>query len=513
MEKKIKILHIDDNPHDLKLVQDTLREQKELFEVVEADNREKFEQLLNEKDFDLVLSDFNILGFDGLQVLRLVKEKFPDMPVIIVTGTGSEEIAIQAMKMGASDYVIKSVKHIRGLPAIIDMVLENRKIQLAHKKALVALRESEELFRTAFETAAIGIALVNMDGHFLSVNTTFSRMLGYSKAELEKMSFNDITYSGGVVPSSLTLDKLLLGEQNVGVFEKRYLHKNGEIIWVNISSAIVKKSTGNRQYLVTYVQDITKRKRIEEEIRRLNESLEQRVKQRTSELFEANRELESFSYSVSHDLRAPLRAIMGFAGILLEDYHDKLDEEGVRLCNTIQSSSMQMNRLIDDLLAFSQLGKSNEAHSEVDMETLVKSVVDELTFTADQSKPSIVISKIPPAYGNHSLLKQVWINLISNAIKYSSKKKFPVIEIGCKNDDSEIAYFVKDNGIGFDMQYVEKLFHAFQRLHNRKDYEGTGVGLAIVNHIIQRHGGRVWVEAEVEKGATFYFSLPENREQ
>ncbi|MFH0759073.1 MAG: ATP-binding protein, partial [Bacteroidota bacterium] len=221
----------------------------------------------------------------------------------------------------------------------------------------------------------------------------------------------------------------------------------------------------------------------------------------------ANKELEAFSYSVSHDLRAPLRAINGFTQILLEDYVAKMDDEGKRLGAVIQGNSRKMGKLIDDLLAFSRLNRRKVENSRINMEELVKEVLMELQNPEKELKIKITVQKLPKVNGDRSLIRQLMVNLLSNAIKFTGTSENPEIEIGSFARDRKITYYVKDNGVGFNMKYVEKIFDVFQRLHSEKEFEGTGIGLAIVRRIIHHHGGQIWAEAEINKGATFYFTL------
>jgi PAS domain S-box-containing protein len=250
------------------------------------------------------------------------------------------------------------------------------------------------------------------------------------------------------------------------------------------------------------------RRASENEVRKLNAELEDRVRRRTAELEAANKELESFSYSVSHDLRAPLRAVNGFAEIVLEDYGAVLPPEGHRLLETIRESGRRMGDLIDDLLGFSRLGRHTLKARRVDVDGLVRAVVEELR-PAKKGTLEVRFGELAPCVADPSLLRQVWVNLISNAFKYSRDREHAVVEIGSEAAGDDSAYFIRDNGVGFDMKYAHKLFGAFTRLHRDDEFEGTGIGLAIVQRIVHRHGGRVWADAALDRGATFFFTVYE----
>ncbi len=346
------------------------------------------------------------------------------------------------------------------------------------------------------------------DPRFLYVNQSAAITLGYSREELVGgMGVFDIDPDW--TAESWNTFWRELGVRRQMQFESRHRSRDGHAFPVEV--------TGNyfefdgKRYALTVCRDITERKQAENEIKALNRELEQRVAERTADLKAANQELEAFSYSVSHDLRTPLRAIDGFAHILLEDYQDKLDNEGRRLLNVVRDNTSRMGQLIDDILQFSRTGRVGLTFAEIDMEQLAHSVADELIATCEGGKPQLEIGPLPPAQGDNAMMRQVFVNLLSNAIKFSRKKDAPKIEIGATVKGDETVYHVKDNGVGFDMQYADKLFGVFQRLHSVNEFEGTGIGLAIVKRIITRHGGRVWAEGKLKEGSTLYFALPNGR--
>lgn len=243
-------------------------------------------------------------------------------------------------------------------------------------------------------------------------------------------------------------------------------------------------------------------------LQEVHKNLEKKVHERTRQLETSNKDLEAFTYSVSHDLRAPLRAIDGFSQILEEDYSAKFDHEGKRVIATIRGSTQQMGNLIDDLLSFSRLGRKAIKSEKIDMTALAKTIFDELKRANANRKITFKISKLPIAHADSLLMRQVWINLLSNAIKFTNKKESASITVGGTIQRENIIYSIKDNGAGFNMKYANKLFGVFQRLHSPQEFEGSGVGLAIIARIIAKHGGKVWAEGEIDKGAAFYFSLP-----
>jgi PAS domain S-box-containing protein len=378
------------------------------------------------------------------------------------------------------------------------------------RQAEEALRTSELDFRASFYSSAVGQAQVApVTGRYLRVNPRFCEISGYSEEELLRMTFRDLTHPDDRENDGAAHERMVSGETTEVNREKRYLRKDGRTVWIQINASVIRDLAGRPMRTLAVIVDISERMRAEEEVQKLNADLEQRVEERTAQLEAANKELEAFSYSVSHDLRAPLRAVDGFSQAVLDDYASQLPEDCARYLRRIRAGAQKMGNLIDDLLTLSRLSRAPLGKRRVDTGILVKGVLEDLQSLPHARQVDVRIGELPSCLCDPALLKQVWINLLSNALKYTLKKETPVVEIGCTRQPEGDVYFVRDNGTGFDMRYANKLFGVFQRLHRAEDYEGTGVGLAIVQRIIQRHGGRVWAEAEVDRGATFYFTLEE----
>ncbi|MBK8882744.1 MAG: PAS domain S-box protein [Bacteroidales bacterium] len=376
---------------------------------------------------------------------------------------------------------------------------------------------AEEALNENSSRLELAMQIANMAWWEMDINTgnvTFDKrkveMLGYSSENFKH--YNDFTAL--IHPEDFDKAINAMKEHLGGLavkyeVEYRILNSYGEYIWFYDIGAIVKiDMKGAALNVIGFVIDITWRKQAEDEIRLLNETLEQRVRERTAQLEASNRELESFSHSVSHDLRSPLRHINGFAEILSQQYSDQLPGDARKYLNTITTSAKKMGALIDDLLSLSKTGRAELQKALIEMNQVVVDALEQIKPSLKGRNIEWKISPLPEIQGDYNLLRLAWINLLDNAIKYTRNREDAAIQIGYKDDNNETIFFIQDNGVGFDMQYAQKLFGVFQRLHSSVQFEGTGIGLANVQRIISRHGGRTWAEAEIDKGAIFYFSIP-----
>lgn len=378
--------------------------------------------------------------------------------------------------------------------------------ELDRERSEQVLRDREHDYRTLAENLPDNIIRYDRDGRAVFINPELERTLGISAAQRIGKRVREYHTDGSFETYAQAIDTVLASGRNQE-FEFVMRRPGEEPRIYNMNMIAERGEYGEVAGVLAISREITDRKRAEDQIRKLNQELEQRVIERTAALEAANKELEAFSYSVSHDLRTPLRAIDGFSHILLDDYADRLDDEGKRLLKVVRDNTRRMGQLIDDILNFSRTGRLELAFREIDMTKLVTEVVKELAPAGSESGLQVEIAALPKARGDAAMLRQVFVNLLSNAIKFSRDREVRKIEVGAQTRDGDAVYYVKDNGVGFDMRYGHKLFGVFQRLHSVNEFEGTGIGLAIVKRIVSRHGGRVWAESGTGQGSTFYFSL------
>jgi PAS domain S-box-containing protein len=406
-------------------------------------------------------------------------------------------------------------KDADGTPLILEMDIDITEA----KRAKEGLEKANAYNRSLLEASLDPLVTISPNGKITDVNSAAEKVTGRSREELVGADFSDCFTDP---------EKARLGYQQVfkeGLvqdYELEVRRRDGSTTPVLYNASVYRDESGEAVGVFAAARDITTRKRAEEEVRRLNEELEQRVRLRTAQLEASNKELESFSYSVSHDLRAPLRAMDGFSRILLEEYRPQLPSNAQRYLDFVRDGASHMGNLIDGLLALSRLGRQELKRRPVEVTEIVKQSRDDLLTEVEGSAAEFVVRSLPSCDADPLLLRQVFVNLLSNALKFSRNREKVRIEVGALKaheaakgrepllrllDPDSWVYYVRDNGVGFDMRYADKLFGVFQRLHRQEEFKGTGIGLATVQQIIHRHGGQVWAEAEVEKGATFYFTL------
>ena len=368
-----------------------------------------------------------------------------------------------------------------------------------------SFNESNNRFYTIFYANPIPISIMEYETKtYTNVNQSWCNFFGYQPEEVIGSNYEKL----GIITTETRklIDETLERDGRINTIEMEVYTKSGVKKNVFYNRVLIKIQ--DQDYIVYLMTDITERKEIERKMMNLNIELEEKVRQRTSDLEASNKELESFSYSVSHDLRAPLRHINGYVDLLNERFNEDLPEKAQHYLQVISNASKQMGTLIDELLLYSRTGRQVINKIDLNMDTLIREIVEKFYFELKDRKIEWEISKLPIIIADYTMMKQVWTNLIDNALKYSRNNEITKIKIGYSEAKDYYKFFIQDNGVGFDMKYAGKLFGVFQRLHSQTEFEGTGIGLANVQRIIHKHNGRVWADAELNKGATFYYTIP-----
>ncbi len=503
---RIALLYVEDDPVTRNILGRMIPMKFPDIEFFAAENGEEGLALYREKEPDIVVTDINMPVMDGIRMATEIKARRPETIIIVVSAYSDTNYLLDAIEIGVNHYFMKPIDYKKLFVTIAKcmtgIIMEAR------------LKDQNEHIRKlsrAVEQSPSMAMITDNRGIIEYVNPKFSEVTGYEACEVigqTPQMFN----SGMTSPETYRelWGTITGGEVWRGEFLNR--KKNGELYWESSSISPVFDENGVITHFVAVKEDITLRKRAEEEIRELNLRLEARAREleAAKENLEAvNRELEAFNYTVSHDLKKPLTNINGFCQVILHLHADHLNEQSRRYLEEIYSATLRMNRLIDTLLDFSRLSRREMVRKRIDLSAMAAEVLAELTLGAPQRQVSCKIAEGITAYGDSGLVRVVLENLFGNAWKYSAEKKKAIIEFGVINHEGKPVHFVRDNGAGFDMSQADRLFTPFHRLHSEQTQTGHGIGLATVQRIIQRHGGRVWAEAKPKEGATFYFTLPE----
>lgn len=511
----IEILLVDDAPDKLLALEAALGDLQ--LRVVRATSGNEALRLVLKRDFAVILLDINMPGMDGFETAALIRQRKSSAhtPIIFITSFSTADVEVyRGYSLGAVDYLFTPVtpEVLRSkVTVFVELARKNREIQ----RQAEALRRAEEerlqrkldetnarlewetrrnhFFRLSIELLAIS----DYSGVFTQTNPTWQKTLGYTDGELHGHNVQDFIHPEDRAAMREAIENILKADTPL-YFENRFRAKDGKYRWLGWTVA----PFAAEGLLYIFARDMTERRERENEIRRLNGDLEQR----TLSLQMLNQELESFSYSLAHDLRTPLRSISAYSEMLVGGEGGELSGEAQKMVRTIQRNSGRMTQLMDDFLAFFRVARKDVKQEEIVMSAIAKEAI--ATVQVDSKRViEFKIGPLPPARGDPAMVLQVFVNLISNAVKFTSGREKAEIEIGCLVDRSPTVYFIRDNGVGFNMKYYSRLFGVFERLHRREEFEGTGIGLAIVQKIVQRHGGSVWAESLVNQGATFYFTL------
>ena len=465
-----------------------------------AHSEEEALEVVGKNPVDLALIDIRLGQDDGIELLPKLKEIQPDILCVMVTGFGSIETAVQALNSGAYDYLRKPVN-----PGELLATLRRgfEKIRMIKEKRVMegALNEVEQQIKASFNQAAIGITHLSLKGMWLTCNDKFCQIVGYDQEELIKMSIFDIIHPDEANNIRKAIDELLTA--NVPYFsrETQYLRKDGLPVWVNVTISPVSSPSGEPLYFILFIEDITKRREIEEMLQNL-----------VKDLAEANQNLEDFTRTASHDLQEPLRKIISFADRLRTSIGDKMDSREKEYFHRLENSSVRMKKLIEDLLRYSRVSSLAPEMEPVDLKDIVNEVLLDLEVSIERSKGVVEIKHLPTIEADNTQMRQLFQNLISNALKFHNKTEPPKIEIDSMyNDNGYWKILIRDNGIGMKEEHIKRIFKPFERLHGSSEFPGTGMGLAICLKVVTRHHGKIMVKSSLGKGTLYIVELPEKQ--
>jgi hypothetical protein len=515
---RIEVLLVDDTPEKLLALEAALSELD--VQIVKAYSGREALRLVLQRDFAVILLDVNMPAMDGFETAQLLRQRPANAhtPIIFVTAfsTGETEM-FRGYSLGAVDYLFTPVTpDVLRSKVSVFVELAKRSREIARQTE--ALRRAEEdRLQQQLEQAAARIewetrrnhffrlsiellAITDYHAVFTQTNPTWERALGYTEAQLKGVPVLDFIHADDQPPMREALRNITKAESPL-YFETRFRAANGDYRWLGWTIA----PFAAEGLLYIFARDMTERREREDEIRRLNESL----RTTAANLQTMNHELEAFSYSLAHDLRTPLRAITTYSEVLLTDEAQGLQPEATRIVQSVHRNSMRTLQLMDDFLGFFRIARKEPKRELVNLHALAREAITATQPDRADRTVEFTLGDLPPAKGDPAMLLQVLMNLLSNAVKFTAQRPDARIEIGCDRTRTPHVFFVRDNGVGFDMKYASKLFGVFERLHAREAFDGTGIGLATVQKIIQRHGGSIWAEAEVDRGATFFFTLSE----